>query len=50
MALLRPQQSSKEIHVTKIIKHKLIRFGSAKRLTKGLDSEGGEAYVNTAFG
>lgn len=33
----------------KLLKSKLIRFGSAKRLTKGGDQIGSELFVQTAF-
>jgi hypothetical protein len=36
--------------MSKILKGKLIRLGSAKRLTKGADNEGIEPLVQTAFG
>jgi hypothetical protein len=35
--------------MSKIFKSKLIRFGSAKRLTKGGDEIGSELFVQTAF-
>jgi hypothetical protein len=35
--------------MSKILKSKLIRFGSAKRLTKGGDVFGSELLIDTAY-
>jgi hypothetical protein len=43
------QLMEKETNMSKKMKGRLIRLGSAKRLTKGGDIEGSELLVQTAF-